>query len=245
MAFIKLQIVDPQHNAAFVGSGPANFNGSALVPLELQHVPLYFRWYASSVSRINEQDEVLGYSMNEPALPTPEYISPAVLGLGSHVITFAVSDRAGEKEPDFSAIKHAGITGGQPAGRVGEQPCVIHVFTAKIISPANGQLVTRDTLALKAKAPPLWLDDEYQAINRLAYRWLLEPVGNPAGRPKADSAKLGREVKNVFDKNELSLTYTFAPLDTQFVGQYLITLLVTDSSNEEIGEDSASVAVVF
>ena len=183
--------------------------------------------------------------MNAIALPTPEYRSPPApdLGIGTHIITFAVSDRAGEKEPDFSAIRHAGVTGGASGAR----PCVIHVFKANILAPNNNQNVSRVNLALKAEAPASWEINEYQDINRLAYRWLLEPLGEPAGRPSVDTPKMGKGNQLQFKATiePASLTYVFNSTNNQFKGNYRITLQVTDNSDAAIGTHTQSIVVVF
>lgn len=244
MAFIELSIVEPRNNAAIAGATAVNFRGSvSSLPPEAKDVALYYRWYSSLNTEVKKEK----YSMNANALTSADsvYTHPA-MDIGSHVIAFAVSDRPGEKNEDFDLIRHGGVTG----GRNGNNPCVIHVFKANIISPqdVDGDSVSRANLVLKAEAPSAWLDDHYHEVNRLSYRWVLEPVGDPAGRQKFDSKKLGRD-KLAFKAEPAKLptvTYTFTPaLPATATGQYRIILFVVDKNVPEIGQHQASLIVTL
>lgn len=249
MSFIKLRINKPKHNAAFNGRSPLRYDGSPQNPQDAMDVKLYFRWYASSFSRVIPKKNTNGsitqvieqYSINNPALLTPLYDPAPDLGIGSHVITFAVSDSAGENESAFSAIQHAGVTGGSK----GDNACIIHVFKSNIIKPSESQQVSRLNMVLQAEAPPLWNKKQYQDINRLAYRWLLVPDGVPAGRPSVDTSMLATQPKFA-EKTATTpamLTYELRISDVNFAGKYSITLRVSDNTGQIIGEDSKSVTV--
>lgn len=238
MAFIKLGIETPNNDAAFTGIPTVTFQGRTMVPAELPTVPLYYRWYSSLNTDVREEK----YSMNNNALTAAEevYTQPG-MGMGSHVITFAVSDRQGETDDDFNRIQHGGVTG----GLIGEHPCVIHIFKANIISPQDGGNVSRTSLVLKAEAPWAWSDPEYQKYNRLCYRWVLEPMGDPVGRPTVASTKLGKD-QLVFDNNSNIVSYPFSPLlPATATGQYRISLFVVDKEDPEIGKHQAVTTVTL
>ena len=71
--------------------------------------------------------------MNAAALTDPADPFPTTLELGTHVITFAAVDRAGETDADLEAIQHGGVTGGSD----GDTQCLVHVFIANLIAFAN------------------------------------------------------------------------------------------------------------
>ncbi len=242
MAFIKLKIEEPIHDAVIVGAPVVvNFRGKVeSLPEEASGIALYYRWYSSSVARIaSDNTTIEGYSMNKAALGVPENPFPHALGMGSHVITFAVCDHPGETDDDFTSIRHGGVTGGRCSGRPGEHPCVIHVFKANILELTQGQVVSRAGLKLIAEAPSAWSDNSYHEINRLAYRWKLEPVGSPASRPEFDSNMLARE--ELTFNAELNMLPTVSYTDTPMLppsatGQYRISLFVVDKNDPVIGQ---------
>ncbi len=180
MAFIKLSIEEPRTNdpndANYKVNQEVNFRGSIVKPEELPDVPLFYRWYSSFNTDVNKEQ----YAMS-PALESAEEIyTRRISQMGSHVITFAVSDQRDEKDVNFNNIQYGGVTGGRPSGYPEEQPCIIHVFKANIVEPHDNQHLPRTDLKLIAEAPLLWNDAHYQEINRLAYCWKLESLeGTP------------------------------------------------------------------
>lgn len=245
MAFIQLNIEEPEHDASFVRAPVRiGFRGTVgPLPEEVEDTPLYYRWYSSSVARLSKDGQgkpiVVGYSMNEPALTNLDTPFEYDLEMGSHVITFAVSDRSGETDEDFNAIQHGGVTG----GRSGDHPCTIHVFKANIISPSSNVSVSNRGLVLTAEAPAAWGDmppEPYHDINRLAYRWRFEPQGDPPGRPMFETNKLGRNELTFSSANSNmppTVTYSLtlpSTLTTKYEGRYRITLSVADKNSPEI-----------
>lgn len=242
MAFIGLSIVEPTNDAAIVGAPVVvQFKGAVIsLPVEAEQIPLYYRWYSSSVARIAPDNKtVLGYSMNVGALTNLDNPFSHALAMGSHVITFVVSDRQGETDQDFQAIQHGGVTGGEK----GPSRCVIHVFKANILDPQKS--VSRANLVLTAEAPSDWGSEHYHGYNRLCYRWILEPVGTPSGRPEFDSRKLTRQQLTFNDGDSTNLQrVTYQPvLSVQVTGDYKITLWVEDALSQDIRSHSASVNV--
>lgn len=257
MALIKLSIEEPKHNNSINGM-PANvtFRGKVCVPQERLAAELYYRWYSSSVVRLSSSDPPIakGYSMNPAPISDPAVPFEYELGLGSHVITFAVSDQPGESNQDFENIQHAGITGGSS----GDSACVIHVYAAKIVGFSSGKTIPKTNLRLSAEAPAEWeakyLDAEtnqyifpYQQINQLAYHWKLEPLGNPPGRSIHESGQLDHGNKLSFSQDTGKPIVTYQPdlssaSENDFEGLYRVTLSVL---NKKSGApvDSARVEV--
>ena len=261
MAFIQLNIEVPKDKATFKGAPVTiGFKGTVgPLPEEVnKDTLLYYRWYSSSVARLSKDKQgntkVDGYSMNVPALTNLDEPFKYALEMGSHVITFAVSDHPGETDEDFKAIQHGGVTG----GRSGDHLCIIHVFKANIISPASDAHVLSSALDLIAEAPSAWGDkpskpgepEPYHEINHLAYQWKLEPREDPPGRLGYLYDKLGQKELN-FNSNRSSsdlpaVSYTVVTpvLDPAPRGKYRITLTVLDNTNQK-EMDSAFVDVTL
>lgn len=252
MVAVDLRIVEPENDAAFTDSQAVTFRGAhPNPPPELADVPLFFRWYSS----LNPDAKEGQYSMNvdalsDPSTPFPE--TPVPLGMGSHVITFAASDRAGEADADFEAARHAGVTGGLD----GDAPCVIHVFKASIVAPAGGN-VDREELTVEAEAPPIWatpvnnngdpsfeLNEEYQKYNRLRFRWRFEPVGAPAGRPTREFIPAPADFGFEVELGPVRITYQPA-LPATATGRYRIVLFVEDSLDQGLGRQRHEVEVTL
>lgn len=177
--------------------------------------------------------------MNPAPITNPDVPFEYELGLGSHVITFAVSDQPGESNQDFENIQHAGITGGNTGDST---KCVIHVYAAKIVGLSSGQTISKTNLRLSAEAPAEWdakyLDAKtnqyifpYQQINQLAYHWKLEPLGNPPGRSTHESGQLNHGDKLSFSQDTGKPIVTYQPdlssaSENDFEGSYRITLSV-------------------
>jgi hypothetical protein len=189
MAVVGIQIVEPEHDAAFIGSGSVTLRGSITdKPAELKNVALYYRWYSSLY--VAEKDH---YAIDDNVQSHPGTSFSPTLGLGSQAITLAATDRPFETDADLEAVQHGGMTGGSE----GDAPCVIHVFIANLIELLDGDTLNRASSTLQAEAPGLWgkeadtpsgfeLNDDYHALNRLQYRWEFVPTGPPAGRATID-----------------------------------------------------------
>ncbi len=191
MAYVHLAIVEPQNNLPLEGLQSLDFTGEVVdMPEEIQGLPLYYRWYSSLYEPdLDENNKPYYFSIEQNAQTqadetfTPEKWTP---GIGSHAITFAVSDRPGETADDLEAIKHGGVTGG---AKKGDGQCLVHVFIA-VPLPPKGDLLSlpRTALRLIAEAPAAWqrpipetnpveyeVNGDYHAYNRLRYRWEVIP----------------------------------------------------------------------
>jgi len=235
MSAVQLEIVAPTHNTSFVDQPTVTFRGAVTdMPDELVGLTLHYRWYSSLFP--GDKDR---YSMNEPALTNPESPFSDQLGLGTHTITFAVTDQAGETEADLEAVQHGGVTGGSE----GDTACIIHVFRANLITPTEGTAVT----ILEAEAPALWgkpseddpnifdLNEDYHALNRLQYRWEFVPVGEPTNRSLVNVTPDPAEYE--FDPEPATATvpvirFVAADLPAQLTGTYNLTLHVEDKDGE-------------
>jgi hypothetical protein len=183
MTVVKLKILEPQHGATFTQKRAVTLRGE-VEPGE--HTTLFYKWYSNVGS--------------DPPLPEPTDKNPdtslnrgntaaltfvATLPLGTHVITLAARDVAGETKADLEKVKHAGMAGG-PA--TGPAPCVVHVMYAEITEPAENAALGKSAAGPKfaARVPPVWENKEYQTnVNQLRYVFRLVPEGLPAGRGEA------------------------------------------------------------
>lgn len=250
MAVVEMKIISPRNNSAFHGTGSGiSLRGEVkTLPPELVGVPLYYRWYDSFFAATKDR-----YSVNVSALTNPQSGYSIDLVLGSHAITLAATDVAGETDADLSAVQHGGMTGGGD----GDNACVVHVFIANMTPPVSP--LSRAGSVLEAEAPFLWgqpipetpdfeLNEGYHAINRLQYRWQFQPSGGPAGRSTVD----------FIPANE---AYLFSPpadpppppamirysgrLPDGLDGNYTLRLHVEDVRGELGGHTSAAVAVTI
>jgi hypothetical protein len=238
MTAICLKILEPTDDTAYFGSPQVTFRGAVIgLPKELEHVTLCYRWYSS----LNPAEED-HYSMNETALTDPGAPFSAQLGVGSHVITFAVSDRLGQTAADMEAILHGGVTGGSK----GDGKCVIHVFKANLIKPGESDVLQRNTSTLIAEAPLIWgqvkpdtkpiqfeMNPEYHKVNRLQYRWEFTPIGSPSGRQAVNFIPANNQY--VFEQQDedsklMILRYT-GSLPGSLTGDYRLTLHVEDNKD--------------
>ena len=248
MVAVGLRIVEPENGAAFTGEPTVTFRGTLTKrPHELAEVPLFYRWYSSLHLDATQER----YAMNVTALTDPMTPFDAErLAMGSHVITFAASDRAGETDADFEAVQHGGVTGGLD----GEGRCVIHVFRANIIEPTGGR-VPRVGLTVVAEAPAFWaisddgeppyaLNEDYQAYNRLRFRWRFEPNGAPTGRPVLEFTPAPEDFG--FDPEEPPARVTYEPdLPATATGSYRIVLFVEDALDQGLAQESDDVTVIL
>jgi len=237
MATITLRIVRPAHDDTYVAGSPVVCQGEAAVSADLTNQPLYFRWYSS----LNRAVDVGRYSLNQAALrdPAVPYLPPA-LPFGSQVVALGASDREGETSADFEAMRHGAVAGGD-----GPAPCIIHVVQATVLAPALGAELAAASLVLKAQAPWAWGAASYHDVNRIVFRWSLEPSGGRAGRPAFASPNLGRELR--FDPTDGSVTYEPRLADPAYTGKYTVTLAVAavDAHGQDLRVDQASVNVVL
>jgi hypothetical protein len=248
MAVVGMKIVEPQNNAAYYGSG-----GSVVLrgdvnslPGELDGVQLYFRWYDSFFEADKDR-----YSVNAAALTDPQSGYPIDLVLGSHAITLAAADVAGETDADLEAVQHGGMTGGGD----GDNACVVHVLIANMMPPATP--MSRAGSVLEAEAPVLWgqpipetpdfkLNETYHAINRLLYRWEFQPSGGPAGRSTVNFIPADNEYVYFPPADPIPALIRYAGrLPDELDGNYTLRLHVEDAQGELGGHTGAAVAVTI
>lgn len=261
MAVIELTIEQPVNNEAFSGTPVVDFQGSSELPDELNGIPIYYRWYSSLYQAEEGVEEQ--YSMNIIATNAADSVYSHQLSLGTHVITFAASDVAGESLAEFETIQHAGVTGGSNEG---DDQCLLHVFSANLIEPPAAASLPHNAIRLEAEAPSQWgigvdidpgppsifeVNEDYHAINRLQYRWLFEPVGAPASRPieefiptAEDLDFLPPDPDAVPIELPARVEYT-ASLPATAIGQYRITLFVEDNLAELAVSHSRQITVTM
>jgi len=213
--------------------------------MKLENVTLYYRWYTS----INPLAKTDHYAVNETVLTDPETPFSAQLGVGSHVITFAVSDRPCQTVADMEAIQHGGVTGGSE----GDARCVIHVFKANMIAPVEKSTLDKNNGTLIAESPLIWgkakpgtnpvqfeMNPEYDKVNRLQYRWEFIPIGLSDGRKTVNFIPAGNQY--IFERNTtlMAIRYT-GPLPDDLNGNYRLILHVEDQKGV-LGGHQASIA---
>jgi hypothetical protein len=242
MTAVALTILSPANGAAFTGAPSVSFKGQAGVPAEISGVPLFYRWYSGLFASVENH-----YAMNETALNDPSTPVPFLLGVGSHAISLAASDRSGQTKADQNATQHGGVAGGA-------QTCVVHVFKANLIAPLNTGVYSRATSQLTAEAPLKWgtkpqgspafvPDPGYHQINRISYRYVFAPSGAPAGRPIVSFTPTLTDL--VFDPSGAPPVVNFKPaLSAAVNGAYTLTLFVEDNQPaQHIGAQQVSVNI--
>lgn len=247
MAFVELTITEPENNLPLEGVQSLDFTGAVVtMPEEAQSLTLYYRWYSSLYEpELNEDMEPYYFSIEQNAQTQADDVFTWMPGIGTHAITFAVSDQAGETLDDFKAIEHSGVTGGAEEG---EGQCLVHVFVAVPLAP-QGDITSlpRTELRLIAEAPAAWgspipetapvvyeVNEDYHAYNRLRYRWRFEPTGAPSGRPSVELVPDPQELG--FDPSVEPVRVTFQPgLAATVNGNYRIVLYVEDRLGEGLG----------
>jgi hypothetical protein len=251
MAFVQLKIVEPTDGLPVVGSDAVVFRGEVVtMPDAARGRTLYYRWYSSLYEPVwDDPGHPDYYAIDRNRQSRPDEPFTWRPGVGSHVITFAVSDRETETREDFEAIEHGGVTGGDE----GEDRCLLHVFLAELLVPAPPSGVVSlsgsadsNGFALVARAPSQWANDRYQEHNRLGYRFLFDPIGPPAGRgfvpllPQADQLEFTR-----FGADSVPAVGYSAPLPgTLWLGsQYLLTLFVEDKDDPSAARHQVAVPV--
>lgn len=270
MAFVELNIIEPENNQPFEGSPTVRFTGEIVkMPSQVEGVTLYYRWYSSLYEpQLNENNKPDYFSIERNVQLRPDETFFWQPGPGSHAITFAVTDRAGEILGDLQAVCHAGVTGGSPD----EGQCLIHVFKAILLPPEGGLLnpVQRDNLFLIAEAPFGWakpkpetdpieyeLNSDYHAYNRLRYRWEFIPKGSGSVRetlvylPSPEELSFGRYStvnRNIEPTSveDVMVVYYKPDYPNSVVGEYTLKLHVEDKNTlEEIGhhEDFVDITI--
>lgn len=242
MPAISLNILEPASDTGYFGSPAVTLRGAVIEPpKELENVILYYRWYSS----INIEARLDHYAINETALTDPGTPFSTLLGVGSHIITFAVSDRPGQTAAEMEAMRHGGVTG----GFAGDARCVIHVFKAKIIAPVENSILHKNNETLIAEAPLIWgrvkpgtdpvqfeMNAEYDKVDRLKYRWEFVPIGLSDGRQTVNFVPAKNEYifeEYVLDQNSklMVIRYT-GPLPDNLNGDYQMILHVEDRENK-------------
>ena len=178
-----------------------------------------FRWY-SSLNTSAARDR---YSLNQPALTAADLPFQFTPDIGSHVMTFAASDQAGELPADLRAISRAGVAGGAD----GATRCRIHVYKARILElPAKAPGAT---LVLAAEAPWDWEGEGYKRHDRLHYRWVFEPSGTSGSRPSKSFTPARSDL--AFQSSPAPSRVLFRPvLPAAALGFYQVTLFVEASA---------------
>lgn len=183
MSVVKLKILEPQHGTVFTQKRAVTLRGE-VEPGE--HTTLFYKWYSnvgSDPPPPEPTDKDTDTSLNRGNTAALTFV--ATLPLGTHVITLAARDVAGESKAELEQVRHAGMAGG-PA--TGPAPCVVHVLYAEMTEPAANAALSKSAAGPKfaARVPPVWENKEYQTnVNQLRYVFRFVPDGLPAGRPEA------------------------------------------------------------
>lgn len=232
MTAVQLTITEPSNGQTFRGRETINFTGRIRdeLPQDLLDTILYYRWYSSLFPARENR-----YSINQPAFtnPTTNLNGTSILDIGTHVITFAASDQSEETREAQDATRHGGVTGGAE----GRKQCIIHVLRANLIAPTANANLNRNNIILRARAPILWQQTEYQKLNHIRYRWRFEPRGNPSGRLSRELTPAPTEL--TFNADRAFIEYRVSLRNQIGTGDYTLTLRVEDISNSSIGNEVA------
>jgi hypothetical protein len=224
MNIVPLQIIEPANGQRLTGTGSVHMSGMVGAP---GPAGLFFKWYSSLAA--NPLGTTLDFTTN--------------LGVGSQIITFSAKDIAGDAPADIQRVQRAGMAGG-PA--IAQNPCILHVFTAKIVRPDRaGASVTKAAPGLAAEAPSAWDKPDYRQVNRLRYRWRFALLGAPPGTPPTEIAPAPDELEfrpvQAGDPSGTvpQLRYT-KPLPAALAaGNHRLTLRVEDAQEPAIGTDAS------
>lgn len=235
MTAVQLTITEPSNGQTFRGRETINFRGRIRdeLPQNLLNTTLYYRWYSSLFPARENR-----YSINQPAFtnPTTNLNGTSILDIGTHVITFAASDQPEETREAQDATRYGGVTGGGSAE--GEEQCIINVLRANLIAPTPNASISRNNIMLRARAPILWQQTEYQKLNHIRYRWRFEPRGNPPGRPSRElTPSLTELTFNAPERAEPFVQYRVSLGNQIGTGDYTLTLRVEDISNSSVGDE--------
>jgi hypothetical protein len=235
MTAVEVTIVGPADGATSVGGGPVALTGRlGDRPVELADVTLYCRWYSSEFRATNTR-----FSLNADALTDPEVAFSAGLGVGSQAITLGVSDQRKEDKTAQNDTRHGGVAG----GAVGPKRCIVHVFRAVPRPPIAGEPLSKAESTLEADGPLHWPEPDYQAMNRLRYRWLFEP--NPADGRKSGELVPAPDDLTADAAGDPSIVRYVGPLPDLDLGGYTMRLRVEDLRDPAVGDLAPGVPVVI
>jgi hypothetical protein len=235
MTAVEVTIVRPVDGAAIAGGAAVELTGRlGAMPVELQGVPLYCRWYSSEFLATEGH-----YSLNEDGLTDPEVAFAAGLAVGSQALTLGVSDQPGQDTAAQNATRHGGVAG----GALGPKRCIVHVFRAVPRRPLAGGTLSKAASTLEADGPLHWHEPDYQAMNRLRYRWRFEPT--PAdGRRAADLVPAADALTADVTDGRPIVRYA-GPLPDLDLGGYTMRLRVEDLQNPAVGDLAPGMPVVI
>lgn len=240
---VVLEILEPNHGAVIAGTSSVRLRGRVN---SRGHGPLFLKWY-SSLRIVSDLDDV---PLNRPSDNQLDFVTP--LTVGSHVLTLAAKDVAGDALADLQTIQDAGMAGGPEAA---SNPCIVHVFLAEMVAPepvGPDPTLSKSGSILKAVAPAKWatgdsgdpvnftLDPDYHAINRIGYRWGFTPLGPPENRQSANLAPDPAALIFEPGREELDPPVVMyqgplpGALDT---GSYTLTLRVEDTEDNSVGAE--------
>lgn len=234
MAEVKLAILEPLHQAILIGPAAASVRlRGQVLDSPIPSNTLFFKWYSSL--NLPPSGDPTNVALNQPTDPPLNFVK--ALSVGSHTVILSAKDQAADTLAALKAVQHAGFTGG-PAKPGVPSPCVIHVFVATMVTPnptAPAVSLSRSNLILQAKAPPHWDEADYQAVNRIQYRWKLTPIGNPPNRPSIDLPRPAESLTFLADPGVIQYQ---ANLQTALgTGSYTLTLRVQDQQNPTQGHE--------
>jgi len=231
MSLVHLEILEPQHQARFAGTGTVRLHGRVV---SQGHRPLFFKWYSS----LHAPSDATKVALNGPTDNALDVVTS--LAVGSHILTFTAKDVEGDSPDELKKVQDAGMAGGPLDA---ESPCIIHIFIANLVRPASdGATLNKANSVLEAVAPMKWGDPDYQSINHIRYRWRFEPLGPPAGRRSADLMPRVEEL--TFDPSGPLVRYQGPLPDGLDTGDYTLTLRVEGIKDNTVGdEDSKPVKI--
>jgi hypothetical protein len=231
MSALSLQIAQPAHGSALVGTAPVPLRGS----VSGDSSGLFFKWFSSLNSAA---------TASHPELNTADH-SAAILNwsaplaeFGSHVIVLATADRDGIDLVSIKAVTRSAMAGGVPPAA--PAPCVVHRLIAQIRTPAaGGQSLSKASATLEFLAPTRWAkpdpahpgswiaDQDYQAINGIGLSFRLAPAGPPDPAHSADVA-LDLAASAFFRADDKTwFRWTGALPANLGTGSYMLTLSAT------------------
>jgi hypothetical protein len=241
MTAVALTIVQPADGTVFhQGETQVRLVGRVgPLPPELAGTPLHYRWYSSLFPSQENR-----YSLNPVALGDPATPFDAPLGPGSHAITLAASDQAGETKSAQNAARHGGVAG----GAAGAGKCIIHLLRAVLVTPAAaGAALSKAASTLEAEAPLQWgrqlgttgtyePNPDYHSLNRLRYRWRFAPV--PADGRATATLDPPASALTFVPPGARPLVRYQGPLPAALgLGSYTLTLQVEDTGDASVGHE--------
>ena len=254
MSVITLKISKPEHQQTFIGSAQAKVKFKGKVDPKYAG-KLFYKWYSSC------SKAPLGNTLDFEANPE--------LTVGSHIICFTAKDQQLDDLKSLLAVKDSGMAGGQPIeGVLDPEPCVIHVFIAKMLWEQSVQdrinrkeiiVLNRKDIVLRAQAPLIWgckkdkstfyepnPDYHNKKINRIQYCWKFVPSGAPPGRSSLIIKPAPKDVTFSFyaaDKSTPNIVTPCVEYKGNLVGKigmgkYRLTLRVEDLKDIKQGDEN-------